>query len=174
MRGNTVQGIFLSVWRIYARMTDAYCGTWGHDALGVQQFIPTPTPSPPPTVLLPPPSSLTLLHWFSFCHKAGRSYSNTHVCEFVRPSMRTCVCVCVYVWAPARACMMYDTDHWNQCCTHLNSLWCVCVWGGGGGVFPYGALCGLFSVGLCSTCVFNIIFRLICIIWALRALMSAW
>ena len=35
--------------------------------------------------------------------------------------------------------MMYDTD---QCHIHLNSLWFVCVWGGG--VFPYDALCGLF------------------------------
>ena len=34
---------------------------------------------------------------------------------------------------------MYDTD---QCHIHLNSLWFVCVLGGG--VFPYDALCGLF------------------------------
>ena len=34
-----------------------------------------------------------------------------------------------------RACMcMYDTD---QCCTHLNSLWFLCMLGGGGGAFPY-------------------------------------
>ena len=42
----------------------------------------------------------------------------------MRVCMHACVCVCV------RACMMYDTD---QCHIHLNSLWFVCVWGGGGG-----------------------------------------
>ena len=41
------------------------------------------------------------------------------------------------------ACMVYDTD---QCHTHSNSLWCLCVLGGVGvgGVFLYLALCGLF------------------------------
>ena len=60
--------------------------------------------------------------------------------------MCVCVCVCVCVRACVRACvrMMYDTD---QCRTHLNSLCfflCQCVLGGGGVVFPYLALCGLF------------------------------
>ena len=65
------------------------------------------------------------------------------VCVCVRV-VCLCVCVCVCVRARARACMMYDTD---QCRTHLNSLcgFVWCVWkGGGGGVFPYVALCGLF------------------------------
>ena len=31
-----------------------------------------------------------------------------------------------------------------------------------------------FSVRLCSICVNNIVFRLICIVWALRASMSGW
>ena len=62
---------------------------------------------------------------------------------------------------------MYDTDERR---THLNSLWvlfvCVCVcWGGMGGrkgVFPYGALCGLLLVGLCSTCVLGDSAKLVC------------
>ena len=51
--------------------------------------------------------------------------------------------------------MMYDTD---QCHTHLNLLWVlcvcvrVCVWEG---VFPYGALCGLFWWD-CALCVYSI------------------
>ena len=63
--------------------------------------------------------------------------------------MCVCVCVCVRARARACACMMYATD---QCRTHLNSLWFLCVLGSRGGgeggrvfVFPYLSLCGLFS-----------------------------
>ena len=45
------------------------------------------------------------------------------VCVCVRACMNACVCMHVCVGA----CMcMYDTD---QCRTHLNSLWFLCVWG---------------------------------------------
>ena len=41
-------------------------------------------------------------------------------------------------------------------------------------VFPYNTLRKLFLVGLCCMCVQNIVFSLICIMWALRELTSAW
>ena len=60
--------------------------------------------------------------------------------------MHACVFVCV------RTCMMYDTD---QCHIHLNSLWFVCVCGGGVG----GCVCGCegggglsFRMMLCVCC----------------------
>ena len=48
--------------------------------------------------------------------------------------------------------MMYDTD---QCRTHLNSLWFVCVWCVCVGVFvfQYGALCGLFMYHVSTQCI---------------------
>ena len=48
------------------------------------------------------------------------------------------------------ACMVYDTD---QCHTHLNSLWCLCVLGGvgGGGCLFVSCFVWVVLVGLCST-----------------------
>ena len=81
-----------------------------------------------------------------------------------------CVCVRVYVYicalcVCARACV-YDTD---QCRTHLNSLWflfvCMGVGGVGGGrrdvCLSVWCFAWVVGVELCSTCVYNIILRLI-------------
>ena len=72
----------------------------------------------------------------------------------------------------ACACMMYETD---QCRTHLNLLWFLCMlgWGvgvggrsrGGGGPFRI-----LFCVG-CFGGTVICVYRLICIMGALRELM---
>ena len=60
------------------------------------------------------------------------------VCVCVVVCVVVCVCVCVCVWLCVCV-RMYNTD---QCCTHLNSLWLLRVFGGG--VFPYLASSGLF------------------------------
>ena len=78
-----------------------------------------------------------------------------------------CVSVCVRACVRARACMMhmYDT---GQCRKHFNSLrvFCPCVCGGEGGEVCLSSVwCFVWVVWmeLCSTCVWSIIFRLICI-----------
>ena len=100
------------------------------------------------------------------CHLLKpNSFALTNIStQFLLQSLCLCVCVCVAhmydtdcvcVW---QACMMYDTD---PCHTHLNLLWCVCVEGG----VCLSVWCFVWVVWaeLCSTCVLNIIFGLLCI-----------
>ena len=58
-----------------------------------------------------------------------------------------------------------------RACVRVCACVCVCVCSA---FLFYFIFSNTLCKALCSTCVYNIIFRLICIMWALRALMSAW